>query len=248
MNAQQAPPYSATDYCVFLSNATVDDERWGESLWKKANICIFKGYPWNPPLCSFSPFYFFFVIIQPFSPSFHRSPLSFAFSTTLDDASIEILLASPPPFEWFRVLSSPFNHPTLHTGGWRRGRRRTSSALDDSCAELGEGRNVESLTPDEGELSVFGRVLMDYLEPDTMRIYRSGFVLLPVVTKLDRYGDLGRDKSFPFTQRARLRLPIPPNIDHVTRNSNDLLSPLLFLFVDFPKFLLLNSFISFFFF
>lgn len=51
---------------------------------------------------------------------------------------------------------------------------------------------------------------MDYLEPDTMRIYRSGFVLLPVVTKLDRYGDLGRDKSFPFTQRARLRPPLPP--------------------------------------
>lgn len=43
-----------------------------------------------------------------------------------------------------------------------------------------------------------------------MRIYRSGFALLPVVAKLDRYGDLGRDKSFPFT----------PNIGHVTRNSN----------------------------
>lgn len=37
-----------------------------------------------------------------------------------------------------------------------------------------------------------------------MRIYRSGFALLPVVAKLDRYGDLGRDKSFPFT----------PNIDY----------------------------------
>lgn len=49
---------------------------------------------------------------------------------------------------------------------------------------------------------------MDY--PSLIRIYRSGFALLPVVAKLDRYGDLGRDKSFPFT----------PNIDHVTRNSN----------------------------
>lgn len=49
---------------------------------------------------------------------------------------------------------------------------------------------------------------MDY--SSLIRIYRSGFALLPVVAKLDRYGDLGRDKSFPFT----------PNIDHVTRNSN----------------------------
>lgn len=59
-----------------------------------------------------------------------------------------------------------------------------------------------------------------------MRIYRSGFALLPVVAKLDRYGDLGRDKSFPFT----------PNIYHVTRNSNSSVESLA-LFVNFPKFL-----------
>lgn len=98
------------------------------------------------PLRSFSPLlflHFFFVIIQPSSPFFHPPPLSFAFSTTLDDASIEILLPPPPPFEWFQVLSSPFNHPTLHDGaqGGDDNHPRTSPALNDSSAELRGGSN-----------------------------------------------------------------------------------------------------------
>lgn len=56
---------------------------------------------------------------------------------------------------------------------------------------------------------------MDYREPDTSSADAKFIVaslLLPVVAKLDRYGDLGRDKSFPFTQRARLRLLRPISI------------------------------------
>lgn len=52
-----------------------------------------------------------------------------------------------------------------------------------------------------------------------MRIYRSGFALLPVVAKLDRYGDLGRDKSFPF--------PIPIRPSRASLSSSTFLSFLI---------------------
>lgn len=120
---------SGTDYCVFLSNAApFDGVARRREVTEQGEHLHFQGLP----LRERGRCIFFLVIIQPSSPFFHRfcsPPLSFAYSTT-----------TPPSKSFYPsvrvILSSPFNHPTLHIGVEEEDDdNHPPTSLDDSSAE-----------------------------------------------------------------------------------------------------------------